>query len=971
VAQVGQTISVPAETTIQPWHRWGRLSACLLILLLVFLFLGRQLLFGQSLVPFDLLPGTTPWRLYAAPHAPPQNPLLDSLQQYYPRRVTFNRSLRAGYLPLWNPDVYCGVPFLATQQSVVLYPPAWLLALLPAEISFGWSALFHLTLAGIGMLLLLGGRGLRPLPALGGAVVFALGGFNVVWLSYPNVSQWTWCWLPLILYAWDRARAGFRARDPGIAWLALVAALVGMQFLGGHAQISSYLLLAVLLYCGFTLACAPRRSPTSPAYPSAGSGPSTGSRDLPPTPPTSHTPHTPHTPPTSPTPPTPITRCRGYPPHSQTPIPSYVPHFAFLLALLAGAALAAGHLLPAWEYVPQTDRGERVPWESLAATAFPARQLVSFVVPRCFGDGSAAFDYQYWGRLHFVEMTGYSGVVALVLAGAALGAVGAGLQGRALRQQQALAVLALASTAGWMALGERAPALSLALFLLSVPAVAMLLVRLARSTGAPGRTPNTPHPPHTSHTPHTPDSLPTPPPAPRGLLAAYFLGMTWLGLAMAMRSPGYWLLWRFMPGFGQFTAVGRAICLVGWGLAGLGAVGLDALMDRPEVRRAAARGAFRMTGALLLAILAALLSETNQPVGPSTYGFFHPQMLPRMGPPLALAAAWLLLGAGLAWGAARQALPAGRIGLLGVGLVAADLFTFGAGFNPAADPALAAARTPELEALAAVHEPYRFYSFGPPGDPHRAAFRERMSPNLPSAYGIPDINGSDSFFPRRYLELMEASGGALAHDFGHPEAPAFQALAGRYFLRPLRPGDEPPSGFRIVAGSLQENLLALPYARVHTRIRAFADRHEMMAAIQHLDPAEAWLLETDAARLPVGLLRPAPGPPPARGVAPLRARREGPSRLVLEGATPAGVAVVAESYNAGWRAWVNGRRAPVVPVDHMIMGVPVSAGDLHVELRYEPASIRVGLFIGLLALSALAGALVFALRARTAPGGSA
>ena len=28
--------------------------------------------------------------------------------------------------------------------------------------------------------------------------------FTVVWLAYPNVSQWTWSWLPLILYAWER-----------------------------------------------------------------------------------------------------------------------------------------------------------------------------------------------------------------------------------------------------------------------------------------------------------------------------------------------------------------------------------------------------------------------------------------------------------------------------------------------------------------------------------------------------------------------------------------------------------------------------------------------------------------------------------------------------------------------------------------------------------------------------------------------
>src|SRR5207248_9278886 len=118
-------------------------------------FLGRQLFFGRSLVPFDLLPGTAPWKFHPGPRAELENPLLDSLQQYYPRRVTFNESVRGGHLPLWNPNVYCGIPFLATQQSAVLYPPGWLLTLLPAELAFGWSALFHLALAGLGMFLLL------------------------------------------------------------------------------------------------------------------------------------------------------------------------------------------------------------------------------------------------------------------------------------------------------------------------------------------------------------------------------------------------------------------------------------------------------------------------------------------------------------------------------------------------------------------------------------------------------------------------------------------------------------------------------------------------------------------------------------------------------------------------------------------------------------------------------------------------
>ena len=41
-------------------------------------------------------------------------------------------SLRQGELPLWNPYLFSGVPFLANPQPALFYPPVWLLLVLPA-----------------------------------------------------------------------------------------------------------------------------------------------------------------------------------------------------------------------------------------------------------------------------------------------------------------------------------------------------------------------------------------------------------------------------------------------------------------------------------------------------------------------------------------------------------------------------------------------------------------------------------------------------------------------------------------------------------------------------------------------------------------------------------------------------------------------------------------------------------------------
>ncbi len=839
-------------------------------LLLSALFLSRQLFTGRSLVPFDLLPGTTPWKLHRPAREPPWNPLLDSLQQYYPRRVTFNDSVRRGHLPLWNPDVYCGVPFLATQQSAVLYPPGWLLALFPAETAFTWSAVFHLALAGFGMFLWLRRLGLGLLGSLAGGIAVAFNGFTIVWLAFPNVTQWTWCWLPLILYAWERGTGGPR---PARRWLALAALLLALQFLGGHAQISAYVLLA---FIGWVVARAlgarksearaqgrrgagaqGRRGAGAQGRRGAGAQGRRGAGESAPTADATSLPQAPR-------PPAPLPPCT--PASGARPAPLSLLG-AGALVLLAGAFAAAGQLLPAWEFVPQTDRGGRVPWDSLAANAFPPAQLVTFIIPRFFGDETAAFGNAYWGQLRFIEMTHYPGIIALVLAGAAFGAF-------------------LRRPGGW-------------------------------------RT--------------TLDA--------RGLLTLYFAGMVLLGILMATRSPLYWLFWRYVPGFGQITAVARALCLAGWGIAGLAALGLDALLD-DSLARSARRGACAGAVLLALGLASAIAWEAAQPVRPDRLSLFHSAVQPLVLPQIASACLWLALGAGLAALAGRASFPAARLGWLLALMLAADLFTFGVGYKPAADPGLARRDTPEINALAALDEPYRFHSYGRPGHPQ--PFRDRMSPNLPSLFGIHDLHGSDSFFPLRYLEAMSAfEPPAYQADFPRPDAPFFRSLAARYLLQPT---PSPPPGFRPVTGALFESPDALPYARVHTSLRIYTDRAALLEAIPALDPIQAHVLAPDAARARVKSAEPSP-------VTPLRASREGPGRMVLSGTIRSGgLAVIAESYNAGWRATVGGRPVGVVPVNHMLLGVALPAGEHRLELRFEPASVRAGLFLSLLTLAGLLGA---------------
>lgn len=62
------------------------------------------------------------------------------------------------------------------------------------------------------------------------------------------------------------------------------------------------------------------------------------------------------------------------------------------------------------------------------------------------------------------------------------------------------------------------------------------------------------------------------------------------------------------------------------------------------------------------------------------------------------------------------------------------------------------------------------------------------------------------------------------------------------------------------------------------------------------------------------------------------------------------LAVVSERYDRNWIARVDGRKVPVLVADGLIMAVPVPAGEHRVELKYRPASYRIGLGLALCAL---------------------
>ncbi len=144
---------------------------------------------------------------------------------------------------------------------------------------------------------------------------------------------------------------------------------------------------------------------------------------------------------------------------------------------------------------------------------------------------------------------------------------------------------------------------------------------------------------------------------------------------------------------------------------------------------------------------------------------------------------------------------------------------------------------------------------------------------------------------------------------------------------------------------------ALPRARAVGRARALEGERALAALLEPgFDPAAEVVLSGPGAEGAAAAVR--PGPSDVR-IAELRAERV---RLEAELAEP-GVVVLADAYDPGWRARVDGRDAEVMRANVAFRAVAVPAGRHVVEMRYRPRSVALGLSLsaaGLLALTALA-----------------
>jgi hypothetical protein len=346
--------------------RWPDLGMAVALLALTMIFFWKIALTNLILAGVDVFTYFTPFKAYAA------------------------EVLRAGRLPLWNPYLFMGVPFLANIQTAVLYPLNLPLIWLSTPKMVAYSIVVHIFLGGLFSYLYARlSLGLSPFGALVTAIVFALSGFlgaRVEHLTHLNV----YVWLPLLFLlfdlAWPRSPSlvgrglggGSSLFLPALVGLGLVIAL---QFTAGHLQASYINLFALGLYALLGNLRLSRSQKLAADHqircPDAGSGdPAGASWDL-------------------------LRLARTFGRNL----------LVYILSVSLGVALAAVQLLPSYELSRLSIRSGGLPYRE--AVSFSLRpHLILYSLLPTFGEDLS----QVFGGESFSEYVGYVGVLALFLA---------------------------------------------------------------------------------------------------------------------------------------------------------------------------------------------------------------------------------------------------------------------------------------------------------------------------------------------------------------------------------------------------------------------------------------------------------------------------------------------------------------------------------------------------------------------------
>ncbi|MGC8879589.1 MAG: oligosaccharide flippase family protein, partial [Anaerolineae bacterium] len=893
----------------------------LVLLLLPLILLAPVTLGPYTLLPADNLYVVPPWSAFSKQLGvgSPHNLLLSDLilENYVWKRFIL-QSIQERSLPLWDPYIFAGHPFLANGQHSALYPFSVLFYILPLSKAYGWFTLLQLWLGGLFTYIFLCVLRTHRIGALLSGITFQLSTFFVVSIVFTMIIAAA-IWLPLLLAVIEiiirkQEEKGTRAYSP-IPYVVAGAVVLGMENLAGHVEITYYTLLVGGFYAACRLLMLWRRQHT-------------------------------------------------WRPASRLGV-------WLLVMVVLGMGLGAIQSVPLYEVASRNFRVGSVTYEDVVGWALPPRRLISFLVPDFFGNPShhVWFDLRSWswqpvGRNAYGEVnplcpycTSWDTKTS-VEAGAYVGVL-----------PLLLTLLAtVASVVPWVKKYLPAPMTSRATYRGNVVTfdptsveraeegteghtlifVLLLVLSLAFAFGTP-------------------------------LYALLYYGLPYWN---QLHSPFRWIFPFTLSAAVLAGLAASQLGHSGNGKTGAEDAMVQGMSPSQSLLQMLVRhlawpvfgcGAAGMVLLIIMAFYPAPFIQLAQQVldrsGLARHAFADGAQL--------LGYQWVNLlkfclfvmatGAVLRISRCPIYLPRRLRGMpiwqpLAVLVIAMDLLVAGWGFNPAADPRWLEFQPPVVKWLLERQQEdplFRITSFDVPGQPHP------LIANTPMFWDLYDVRGYDSIIPAqyaRYMGLIQTQGDLLYNRIAPIYAPGYEALDSalldllgvRYVLTTEQ---IPNANYRLVYdGELRvyENLNVLPRAfTVPTAHQVAAE--EMDYALRSLNPRCKVVLEDDGA----GHAIKGPFLPQAEDcpLHPAQIVQYTPNEVLVRVTrdTP-GWLVLADSYFPGWKAYRRpvGGETPAEDVQeseisiHLANGnfraVYLEAGNWEVRFVYSPLSFKLGAY---------------------------
>lgn len=897
------------------------------LILVGLLFLFPLLLFApvslgsRTILPADALYLFQPYREAAELlHVDTvQNPLLtDLVLQNYVWKQFLIDAVSSRSLPLWNPDLFSGQPFLANGQHSAFYPLTWLSLLFPLPRAFGIFIVLQLGLAGAGMYLLARVLGAGRAGSLVAGIVYQFSGFLIVSAVHPMIVAGA-AWLPplLALVECTLTRRRFWTQERTmLPWALLGAATLGVQIFAGHAEITYFVLLVVAGYAAWRLVHAMATQPRA------------------------------------------LWRAEVI-----------SPALGVALLVVLGMALGAVQLLPLFEVARDSFRQGAVTLSEVRGWAYPKRRIITFLIPNFFGnpthrslvdlfsgatvtasvnaygDPVASFDY---GIKNYVEGGAYLGILPLLLAAVAVVRTLIFPTSSSHTDADSTGHGRLGAIRGWLVQPHIPFFTALSLFSLAcifgtpIYALVYALPFLNQS--------------------HSP-----------------FRWVFPLSVAVSVLAGlGVETIARTMQTRGSDDADGESS--VREPAARHNTLSRALLFGAAPHPISFVAGA-AIWGSLLIAVgvLVSRLAFTHvEPwverlfwsLAKAAYTFPDARMFYSYLVPWTLVFAACLLTAGIVLRLSRSPiwlhLPFGRIAvwqLLAVVAILADLLVFGSGFNPSVDATLLDYRPPVVDFLMQDTTVWRFSTFDPRG-------HNTFNANVGSFYGMQDVRGYDSLFSRQYAQYMGwiEPQGMLPYnrispfrEFSSLDSPLVDMLNVKYLITEE---EIPLPKYREVyqddAVRVYENLgvasraFTLP-ASATVWVDEAADVYQ--AVLTH-DPRYHVIVErTDAGWLH-GAKRAEPSGAAGQSANP-RAQTivtyEANEVLIEAQVEEPGWLILTDSFAVGWKAFARPLgtgedeeiEVPIARVTGNFRGVQLEESRM-VRFRYSPDSVKLGAFLSFL-----------------------